>query len=102
MTAAKACHTPECGAPTKKAGTFSLFGFGGISAQAFDTETDPQKWESEEDRYGGKYKANTGVSGLTHTIQLGKKTSLRSSIAYSYQDFGYDEKFVASPDSVIN
>ena len=88
--------------PTKKAGTFSLFGFGGISAQEFDTETDPGKWESEADRYGGTYKANTGVSGLTHTIQLGKKTSLRSSIAYSYQDFGYDEQFVAKPDSVIN
>lgn len=88
--------------PTKRAGSFTLFGFGGISGQEADTETDPSKWEDEGDRYGGTFKSNTGAMGITHTIGLGTKTTLRSSLAWSFQETGMDEDYVAKPDSIVN
>jgi len=40
--------------PTTKFGTFTFFGFGGLSDQKFKAEKDSLKWESQEDRYSNK------------------------------------------------
>ncbi|ULQ57185.1 TonB-dependent receptor [Flavihumibacter rivuli] len=86
--------------PTRKLGTFSIFGFGGLSSQQIDTEKDPAKWENEFDRYGGKFSGNTGATGITHSIHLGRNTYLKSSAAYSYQENTVDEKYAETPDSI--
>ncbi|TDH26970.1 TonB-dependent receptor [Segetibacter sp. 3557_3] len=70
--------------PTNRFGTFTLFGFGGLSSQDDSPEFDSTKWKDRSDRFTGKFVSNTGVAGLTHTILLGRKTSLRSALAYSY------------------
>lgn len=88
--------------PAGKAGNFTLFGFGGSSAQDFKTEIDPSKWEAEWDRFGGIYKGNTIVSGITHSIQAGKKLNWKTSVAYSMQKSQYDERYAAKPDSIVN
>ena len=75
-------------------GTFSLFGFGGLSAQKTEAEKDSLKWESRGDRYNGKYFANTGAAGITHFILLGEKTNLKSAVALSLNAIGEDEKFI--------
>ena len=41
--------------PTNKLGTFSLFGFGGLSDQKQDAEKDSTKWEEEYYRYNSRY-----------------------------------------------
>jgi hypothetical protein len=70
--------------PTNRFGTFTLFGFGGLSSQDDKPEFDSTKWEGRSDRYTGKFVSNTGVAGITHIISLSSKSSLRSALAYSY------------------
>jgi hypothetical protein len=70
--------------PTNRWGSFTLFGFGGLSSQNENAEADSLKWESESDRYKSRFVSNTGAAGITHNIRLGANTSLRSAVAFSY------------------
>jgi len=67
--------------PTKKAGTFSITGMGGISnIDIFDSELPQDKWmfpDYGEDLSNG---SNLGVLGLTHQILLTPKTRLKNMI----------------------
>lgn len=69
--------------PTKKAGQFTLFGFGGFNKQDADAKKDPADWESEADRYGFRWKGNTLLKGATHQVHLGRRTLLKSALAWS-------------------
>jgi hypothetical protein len=80
--------------PAKRFGTFTLFGFGGLSSQNSNMETDPEKWEEDVDRYGGKFKSNTGAAGITHTISLNYKTTLRTAAVYSFTENGFSGQYV--------
>jgi len=80
--------------PTNKLGTFTLFGFGGLSSENRDPEKDSTKWEEKSDRYPYHFIANTGMSGLTHTILLGSKINLKTSAGISYTKNGYDEDYI--------
>lgn len=77
--------------PTKKAGNFTLFGFGGLSTSLFEAERDSAKWEESYQRYDSKFTSNTGVAGLTHSIILGKNTWLKSAAAFSGNEIGFKE-----------
>lgn len=79
--------------PTSKLGTFTLFGFGGLSDQAYQPDNDSAKWESKSDRYASKFISNTGMSGITHSILAGRKWKINSGIGISYTKIGYDEDF---------
>ncbi|CAN5812280.1 carboxypeptidase-like regulatory domain-containing protein [soil metagenome] len=79
--------------PTKKLGTFTIFGFGGLSDQTFNAEKDSAKWEKNGDRYSYKFLSNTGMTGLTHSIFLGNKINIKSAIGISQTKIGYDEHF---------
>src|SRR6476620_3572179 len=80
--------------PTNKLGTFTLFGFGGLSSENRDPEKDSTKWEEKSDRYPYHFIANTGMSGLTHTILLGSKINLKTTAGISYTKDGYDEDYI--------
>lgn len=86
--------------PTKKAGAFTLFGFGGLSADDGDPVNDSAKWENIDDRYGYKFKSNTAAAGITHTISLGYKTSLRSAVSYSFFENTFDERYVEDDETL--
>lgn len=86
--------------PTKRLGAFTLFGFGGLSDQNLKAVKDSATWEEKEDRHPYKFIANTGMSGLTHTVLLGNKASLITGIGISYTANGYDEDFVEDDYSV--
>jgi hypothetical protein len=58
--------------PTKKFGTFQLFGIGGLS-NIFFKEID----------FSQSYNANMGVVGLNHTLLIGNDTYIKSSLSYS-------------------
>lgn len=78
--------------PTKKAGTFGLFGFGGLSDQYSTAIKDSTKWESYENRVNSKFYANTGAVGLTHTLPLGEKAYIKTMLVGSGTGNGYREE----------
>ncbi len=78
--------------PTAHAGSFSLFGFGGLSSQTTNAVFDSLQWkESIWDRYSSEYYSNTAAVGLKHSITLNPKTYVQSSLVLSGSDKGYDE-----------
>jgi TonB dependent receptor/Carboxypeptidase regulatory-like domain len=79
--------------PTKKAGNFTLFGFGGLSDQGIVAKNDSAKWELDSDRYSNKFISNTGMAGLTHSILLGSKANIKSGVGISQTKIGDDLSF---------
>ena len=75
--------------PTKKAGTFSLFGLGGLSSVFFEDVT-PQVWETpgnnsmldniREDLDKSAFLLNTG---LNHVLPINDKSFIKTSLSYS-------------------
>ena len=84
--------------PTKKAGTFSLWGIGGISS--IDIVVSKFKDPAEvNESYGDKNKdqyfaTKMGVGGITHTYQLNKKTLFKTTLAQSGQSISSHHDFV--------
>ncbi len=85
--------------PAGKAGTFTLFGLGGLSDQTYKGKADSLAWlENGDQQYDGVFRANTGVVGLTHSIILGPQTALKNVVAVSGTNNSditnrYDEKY---------
>ncbi|MBS4064605.1 MAG: TonB-dependent receptor [Chitinophagaceae bacterium] len=69
--------------PANKAGTFTLFGFGGLSSQASKFLDDTTEWKNESDRFRFTYSGKTYMNAVTHSIRLGSSTTLKSAISYS-------------------
>lgn len=86
--------------PTKKMGTFTFFGFGGLSDDDGEPLSDTSKWETEDDRYGYTFKSNTAAAGITHSIALSYKTNLRTAVSYSHFANGFDEQYVEDDKSL--
>jgi hypothetical protein len=80
--------------PTSRAGEFTFFGFGGLSSEKTDREKDSTKWKKNSERYNWNFLSNTGVSGITHRILFGNRTSLKTAIAVSFAQNGYDETYI--------
>jgi hypothetical protein len=83
--------------PTKKAGTFSLFGLGGESHIRFEPENqdDNNLYGSDDgsvrDRF---YKSRTGVVGLSHTYFFNPTASGKIILAASGSKFTGDEDII--------
>ena len=60
--------------PTKKAGTFSFYGIGGLSEDDYKVSSDT---------YKENIKTDMGVVGLSHLLRLNDKAFLKSSLSYS-------------------
>ena len=79
--------------PTSKAGTFSLYGIGGLShSTSEDTEELP---DGTEIVYGkDRFDANMGLLGLNHKLILGSKTVLNNSLTLSATEnkYQYEEE----------
>jgi hypothetical protein len=73
--------------PVKKAGRFSLFGFGGTCSSGDVAVMDSSKWTSSSDREEMTNLHTTGVLGLKHSLSFTSgKTYLRSVILASYEN----------------
>jgi hypothetical protein len=71
--------------PTKKAGTFSLWGLGLIDAMGSEPDTeDKENWKYYDDISTEEVELTTGIGGLTHRIRVGKKGFLKSTATISY------------------
>src|SRR5690606_11145415 len=49
----------------------------------FEAKDDVRSWEFEKDGFNITYKSRMGAGGVTHTLPLSKKTSIRSTVAIS-------------------
>lgn len=69
--------------PTKKAGTFSFFGIGGLSQLSKDAERDLSKWEERMDGQDMRFGYNAGSVGLKHTYIANSKLYFNNIISVS-------------------
>jgi len=69
--------------PTKKAGTFAIWGLGLIDRQRTDAE-DSTKWEYLGDRQSDLSRLGKAIGGVSHKYVLDEKTSVRTAIAATY------------------
>ena len=83
--------------PTKKAGTFSLIGIGGISRSKFIPEQDSSQWKTLEDRTQSTLNNNMGAIALIHQVAFTRKTYVRSTISGTYNSIHYNSCYL-SPD----
>ncbi len=88
--------------PTKSYGTFTVFGFGGLSNESYKAKNDSAEWLTESDRYASKFFANTGVAGVTWSQVLGERTFLKIATAASSTGNGYNESYLLSDYSARN
>lgn len=75
--------------PTKKAGSFAVWGIGGLSRQKTDAIADSTKWDSRYDSYSDDFSARMGAIGFSHTFFLDNRTYLESVLSLSGNDFSY-------------
>ena len=71
--------------PTKKAGTFSIWGLGLIDKNKADAE-ERSKWETQVDRQSAKNNMTKLVGGITHKYFIDENTYLRSSLSATYSE----------------
>ncbi|HYV95219.1 MAG TPA: TonB-dependent receptor [Chitinophagales bacterium] len=93
--------------PTKKAGYFTLFGFGGLSDETSRAPKDSSKWTNYYDRYSEKFYANTGAAGFTHGIIINSRTYLKSALVLSYAGNGdntshYTQDYSSLTDDLLS
>lgn len=70
--------------PTKKAGNFGVFGFGGLSSAVYEAELDTTVWIDEPDRqYEGTFASNTGMVGAWHKGRVGENGFIKTNLAFS-------------------
>lgn len=89
--------------PTKKAGTFSLWGIGGQSYADEEYLPDTTNNEKFENGYRDNTKTGMYAAGITHMLSLSNKAYIRSVISssssYSSQDYGTMDNLGSMNDS---
>src|SRR5690606_36882342 len=80
--------------PTKKAGTFSIWGLGLIDGVHNKPDTDTlnvdTKWQYYENITTERAKLSTGVGGLSHKIMIGSKGYLKTTATVSYNSLDFN------------
>ncbi len=82
--------------PTEKAGTFSVWGIGGIDKIKGEPDEDTLTWETREDQEIMEGRINMGAIGLNHRQTLGKKAFIESILSASASETGYEENLLAT------
>jgi hypothetical protein len=80
--------------PTKKLGDFTVFGFNGFSSDKVKAQFDSSRWKEGDDRFPSNFIANTGMAGVTHSISLGRNSTLKSAVGYSLTKNSYRENYI--------
>jgi hypothetical protein len=85
--------------PAGKAGSFSLFGLGGLSKQYVRGVPDSVVWNDHlQKKYPFDYLANTGVMGLTHSKTWGSKTFLKTVLVFSGTENDFENNRYRLPE----
>lgn len=79
--------------PTKKLGTFTVFGFGGISNQSTNAAKDSMKWREDDfTRLNTNFISNTGAIGITNTKLFQNHSYLKTALVFSGVQNGYEQE----------
>lgn len=85
------------GLPTKKLGTFSVFGFAGLSSQTTSADKDSTKWKEDSfTQLNTNFYSNTGAVGLTNTKLFNNQSYLKTALVFSGVQNGYTEEKMMS------
>lgn len=76
--------------PSKKLGTFSLFGLGGSNQSSNEPVPDSSKWDDEDGNFFSIEKGKTGVAGISHQYFFNKKAYLKTTLAATYNSVFMD------------
>lgn len=90
--------------PTKKFGTFGIYGMGGLSYQNSKEERDSSVWKEEGNkRYPSTFLSNTGVFGINNVKLFGTKTYVKTSVTASgTRNAFYEKKLNTNYDAIEN
>ena len=81
--------------PAGKAGSFTVYGLGGMSSLGNSVVKDTAKWKTLSDKSEFAQKQLVGVAGITHLFPLkDNKTYIKTAISYSYTDNGSSDDTV--------
>lgn len=72
--------------PTRKAGTFSIWGIGLLDMNKKKDLKNPSEWETYDDRQKSEIKMTKGVGGITHRYNLDTDAYFKTSLAVTYSD----------------
>ncbi len=78
--------------PTKRLGTFSLFGMGGLSITRY---RGADSLETERDRFDTDFFSNMGALGATHQKILGNRTLWKSTLVFSGIESGRQGELIS-------
>lgn len=87
--------------PTQNAGTFSLFGLGGMNNSNEEIVADSSQWESRWDGVSSATKQEVGVIGLRHKILLGEQTYVQTVVAATANNY-WDNSIQLMPEDNYN
>lgn len=73
--------------PTKKAGTFCLFGIGGLNTATKSPEKDSSKWDDDHPNFKLNNKGTLGVVGISHQLFLNKHSYLKNILSASVEKY---------------
>ncbi|HET8963124.1 MAG TPA: TonB-dependent receptor [Chitinophagales bacterium] len=89
--------------PTKKLGTFGVFGFGGLSEQKSTPEKDSVQWKEDEYlRHDNRFSSNTGAMGFTNMKLFRNQSYLRTALVLSGTQNSYTDKEMLKDYSSFN
>lgn len=70
--------------PTRKAGTFSIWGIGLLDMSKDEAKTNDSEWETNGDRQKSKIRMMKGAGGITHRYNLDTDAYFKTSLAATY------------------
>lgn len=88
--------------PTEKAGTFSLWGIGGIDSTHKDALSAPADWKTDIDRVNNNWDTYVGTVGLRHQITAGERSFVESHLAFSGTDDRISTDYLSDDASVFH
>jgi hypothetical protein len=78
--------------PTAKSGVFTVWGLGLIDRSGQQAITDSLQWEYLQNREEGHTRQHMGAAGTSHSIALGKRSYLRTSLAATVSGMDWETK----------
>ena len=88
--------------PTEKAGTFSLWGIGGIDNTHKDALNTSADWKTDIDRVNNNWDTYVGTVGLRHQITAGERSFVESHLAFSGTDDRISTDYLSDDASVFH
>ena len=93
--------------PTKKAGTFSVWGMGLRDRMSADAKRDISKWAYDDDRENHDIRLYMGVAGISHSLHFNDRQYLKSTLAATLNGIHYptermDSNLNTTPKNLLN